>query len=165
MTPVTIPAPLWRRLAAALYDALVLGASWLVAAFADVVIRDLAGLPRSTTFLQALLFLVGLAIFGWQWTHGGRTVGMRAWRLLLRREDGAPLRWPVAAVRYAAMLASWLVALAPWFLAVLPAKAAVPHRGALLAATSALTLLGVALFFLDGRRRAPHDRIAGTEVV
>jgi uncharacterized RDD family membrane protein YckC len=165
MTAVTLPAPLWRRLAAALYDFLILAAAWLVAVFAEVVVRDAAGLPRSRTALQLLLFLTGLLIFGWQWTHGGKTVGMRAWHLRLRRDNGAELRWPVAAVRYAFMLVSWMVVLAPGFVAILPPGAPVPHRGALAAVTAALALLGVAAFFLDGRRRALHDWLSGTEVV
>ncbi len=165
MNAVTIPAPLWRRLAAACYDLLLLAAAWLVAIFAVVAIGDAAGLQRSRTFLQILLFLVGYTIFGWQWVHGGRTVGMRAWRLQLRREDGAPLRWPVAASRYAPMMICWCVALTPAFLGALPASAPVPHRGAVQGIAAALTLLGLLAFFLDSRRRALHDWLSGTEMV
>lgn len=134
-TPI-IPAPLWRRLLAAIYDGLLLLALWMVAALVDVIVRDALYLPRSNLSFQIFLFLLGLVFFGWFWTHGGQTLGMRAWRLQVRREDGATLRWPIAATRYAGAFLSWGCA-----------------------------GLGVLWCLLDGKRRAWHDILAGTEVV
>jgi uncharacterized RDD family membrane protein YckC len=103
-----VPAPLWRRLAAALYDALLLVAVWMVALWLDVVARDALGLPRSWPALRAYVFLVGLAFCGWFWTHGGQTLGMRAWRLLVRTDDGRPLGLGRASLRYALAWIAWL---------------------------------------------------------
>lgn len=136
VSELIIPAPVWRRLAAALYDALLLLALWMATVLADVILRDLFGLSRNTQVLQILLFLVGLGFFGWFWIHGGQTLGMRAWRLQVRRHDGTPLRWPVAAVRYTCGFVSW---------------------GCL--------GLGIWWCLIDHRRRAWHDLAAGTEVV
>ncbi len=136
MTQLIVPAPLWRRLAAAFYDAFLLAALWIMVALMDAVIRTLIGLPYDARLLRGCLFLSGLFFFGWFWTHGGQTLGMRAWRLHLRREDGSPLRWPQASFRYALAWLSWL------------------PLGA-----------GVVWCLVDRRRQAAHDRIAGTEVV
>ncbi len=136
MNDLIVPAPLWRRLAAAFYDAFLLIALWAIVALIDAVIRDLAGLPYDSRPLRAWLFLTGLGFFGWFWTHGGQTLGMRAWRLQLRREDGAPLKRLQASLRYALAWPSWL-----------------------------LFGSGVLWCLLDRRRQAAHDRLAGTEVV
>lgn len=137
MTPTPFsPAPLWRRLAAALYDGLLLAAVWMGAAVADEVMRGALGLPYHAGVLRGWLFLVGLLFCGWFWTHGGQTLGMRAWRLQLRRADGGPLGWVTAAVRYAIAWAAWL----PLGVGVLWAA-------------------------VDRRRRAWHDVASGTELV
>lgn len=166
MTALTLPAPLWRRLIAATYDALLLLALWMIAALAEVMIRDqLLGLPRYPPALMAGYFLIGLAFFGWFWTHGGQTLGMRAWRLRARRPDGQPLRWPTAASRYAVMLLCWGVALAPLALASPMIAAAHPQARLYCAGAIALLVGALLLFQLDPQRRAPQDWLSGTEVV
>lgn len=136
MTIVPVPAPLWRRLAAALYDGLLLLALWMVLALLEALVRQGLALPYDARALRALLFLSGLAFFGWFWTHGGQTLGMRAWRLQVRCHDGESLGWLTAALRYAAAWLAWL------------------PLG-----------LGVAWCVVDAQRRAWHDRLSGTEVV
>lgn len=165
MTSTTVPAPLWRRLAAAGYDGLLLLAVWMVTLMASLLVCRLTGLPRNDRINSLCLLLTGLWFFGWFWTHGGQTLGMRSWRLQVRRDDGAPVRWPVALVRYAALLLSWCIALAPVALAVLPRKIEISYRSEVLAGCLALTTAGVASLLLDARRRAPCDRLAGTEMV
>lgn len=140
MTELVIPAPLWRRLAAAGYDALLLVALLLSSTWFAVLLRDALGVPPQARgwfgLLRLMYFGIGLAFCGGFWTHGGQTLGMRTWRLKVRRDDGSALRWPVAAVRYAVSLLSWGLA------------------GA-----------GLLWCLIDRRRRAWHDIVAGTEVV
>ena len=136
MPELILPAPLWRRLAAAAYDLLLLAAIFMVVARADVWTRSRLGLPGSVGALRALLLTAGFLFFGWFWTHGGQTLGMRAWRLQLRRVDGGPLTWPTALARYAFAWLAWL------------------PLG-----------LGVLWSALDPRRRAWHDALSGTELV
>jgi uncharacterized RDD family membrane protein YckC len=74
-----------RRLAALVYDLLVIIAiQFLVTAlYLAIVLRGNA--PEHAPLLQATLFpLLVVATFGfyaWFWTHGGQTLGMRAWKL------------------------------------------------------------------------------------
>lgn len=165
MSKPIVPAPLWRRLCAAVYDGLVFLGLGMAALLLEMIVREsLLGLPRNTLVLQLCLFLVGLGFFGGFWVHGGQTLGMRSWRLQVRRLDGSALRWPVAAVRYTAMLATWAAALTPGLL-LMPRLATMPALP-LVAAACAIAVLGAtAILLSDGRRRAPCDWAAGTEVV
>jgi uncharacterized RDD family membrane protein YckC len=129
-------APLWRRLAAVAYDALLLLALFVGVLFAEVLVRDALGLPPSYALLRALLLLVIIGFYGWFWTHGGQTLGMRAWRLQLRRTDGRPLRWPDVLARVGVGCLSW-----------------------------GLGGLGMLWCLVDPRRRAWHDIATGTETI
>ena len=136
MAELVTPAPLWRRLMAALYDALLLfGLLGVLTSVLAIGSAFAAGAPPPRVLL-ALYLLAAFLFFGWFWTHGGQTLGMRAWRLQVRRADGAPLHWPAACARY---MAAWLA----W----LPAG------------------LGVLWCAVDAEHKALHDRLSGTEVV
>lgn len=167
MTVPALPASPWRRLAAACYDGLLLLALWMVTLLASLFVHQLLGLERNDHINSLCLFLTGLIFFGWSWTHGGQTLGMRSWRLQLLRENGLPVRWPVALVRYTLMLASWLIALAVLVLPLLPAAvaASVPYRVEVAEACAAYTVIAVLLLLLDGQRRAYYDRLTSTEIV
>lgn len=85
------PAGLFRRLAALLYDGLVItGIAFVVTNLYLTVYHAFFGLEQEAlnpTLLQTTLFpliLIANALFFlWFWTHGGRTLGMRAWHLRL----------------------------------------------------------------------------------
>lgn len=51
-------------------------------------------------------YLLGIAFlfFGWFWTHGGQTLGMRAWKIRLCSKDGGPVGWKQAGLRFSAAL-------------------------------------------------------------
>jgi uncharacterized RDD family membrane protein YckC len=165
MTEFTIPAPMWRRFAAAVYDALIFVAIWAIVVQAVTLLRLALGAALHPSLLQAAVFVAGLLFFGWFWTHTGQTTGMRAWRLQVRRLDAAGLRWPVAAARYAAMMVWAGTLLAPPALLLLPARIAPADRGAWAILTAVFAVAGLVVQKLDSRHRAPHDWLAGTEVV
>jgi len=63
-------------------------------------------------FVGSAIFIIhciGISFFfyGWFWTHGGQTLGMRAWNLYLIKPDGKFIDWRIAAKRYFAALLSW----------------------------------------------------------
>lgn len=102
------PAGLARRLGAILYDALLL--------FAVLCIATVAALPlnggqafRHNPAYNAYVYLICFLFFGWFWTHGGQTLGMRAWKLRLVRHDGGPVGWGQALSRFA-LASLWLLA-------------------------------------------------------
>jgi uncharacterized RDD family membrane protein YckC len=112
LTETRAPA-LWRRLAAILYDSLLLLALMMLAA-ALVVIPLGAGLGIGVDTLRHhplfrlyVLVLVPALFFCGFWMGGGQTLGMRAWRIRLLRADGTPVTLGAALLRLAAALLSW----------------------------------------------------------
>lgn len=83
---------LLRRLAAIFYDLWLIAALWLLGAMADTVIRTaIGGTPGEGQhwLLQLYMALTPPLFFTWFWTHGGQTLGMRAWRIRLVNDQGA----------------------------------------------------------------------------
>lgn len=110
-------APLWRRFAAMLYDVFPLVGLWFVAALLwnlatgahyDVAHPDYAqhGGLVSHVLLQLWLLVVTGAYFVLSWTRLGATIGMRAWKLRLVREDGSRVDVRTASVRFVLALLS-----------------------------------------------------------
>ena len=95
---------LWRRLAAIFYDSWLVLALWLLGATADFFVQGALGLGDAPVRLPLQLYLVTcpFVFFGWFWTHGGQTLGMRSWRLRLLDRDGHPVGWRQALTRVAA---------------------------------------------------------------
>lgn len=108
-------AGVFRRLAAIVYDVLILMALWMLAmglALLFVTILDKSGLVSlaayqdQADFIQqhALWFqLYSLLLFAWFylyfWVKAGQTLGMRAWRILLIQPDGSAVTLKKALVR------------------------------------------------------------------
>lgn len=100
------PCSLPRRLAAMLYDALVVLALLLLA----TALAMAAGFREVTAGRDPLFtaWLV-LAWFGYlaaMWRTGGMTVGMRAWRVVIERDGGGRPGWGACALRFAVALVS-----------------------------------------------------------
>jgi len=135
------PAGLLRRLAALLYDILLLFGLWtLVSALMLLVSGGWLAEPARPAWLvsalRMLLALTTLGFFVWFWTHGGQTLGMRAWRLRLVGQDGAAVTPRQALIRVAAAC-----------LALAPAG------------------LGLWWVLIDPEHRAWHDRWSGTRLI
>lgn len=169
MSELAVPAPLWRRLIASIYDGLLLVGLWMVTLLLSLPLNSLFGLAPGNMLSRAMLFLVGLGFFAWFWTRGGQTLGMRAWRLQVRREHGELLRLPIAAVRYVAMLIWWGLVLTPAAVRMIdrvPKLAElVPNADVVGVIALIVVALGLLAQRLDGRRRLPHDWLSGSEVV
>jgi uncharacterized RDD family membrane protein YckC len=124
-----------RRIAAALYDALLLAALMMLVTLVLVAVQGQALLPGNLVHRLTLLGTAAV-FFGAFWKHGGQTLGMRTWRLRVELLSGADLDWPVALLRFAAALVSL-----------------------------ATVGLGFLWILVDPEKLAWHDRIAGTRVV
>jgi uncharacterized RDD family membrane protein YckC len=92
------PAPLWRRLAAGLYDLLLILALCMIGAFAVLPFTGGEAVPAGTRWFQAYLAALIATYYLWCWVRGGQTLGMRTWRLRLVADAGA-LSWPRALLR------------------------------------------------------------------
>ncbi|HHJ12996.1 MAG TPA: RDD family protein [Gammaproteobacteria bacterium] len=129
------PAGLLRRLAALVYDSLLLLAVWFVL---TATLLPLTGgeAIRHNPFYTSLLFLAGVGFYGWFWSHGGQTLGMRSWHLQLRNLRPGPV--------------------SPWQI-LLRALVAIP--------SFALFGLGYLWMLVDRDRLTWHDRYSETTVV
>lgn len=112
MSP-NIPAPLWLRLAAAVYDLFPLIAPWMLTAGLFLLAArgeiDAAHPPAAFHFAEQIALLaVTAAYFVLSWSRGGQTIGMRAWRTRVIAAEGGALPWPRALLRFAVALLSLL---------------------------------------------------------
>jgi len=135
----TYPAPLWKRLAAALYDLLPLAALMMVGTALLLPLTGGAAMPHlGLTHFAYQLFVFALiaGYYIWSWHRGGQTIGMRAWRLRVQTQSGSNPDIRTACLRFACSLVS------------------VFAMG-----------LGLIWALFDSRRRMWHDRWTGTEVI
>jgi len=72
-------AYLFRRVAAFIYDCLLLVAVFFV--LTAVAIGFNQGNAIENHGFKLLLYVVGFVFFSWFWRHGGQTLGMQAWRI------------------------------------------------------------------------------------
>lgn len=114
-------ASLPRRLAALVYDGLLLFAVTMVAGFLLVPFTSTIELndPDSSQnifnpFITIYYLVVYYLFFTWFWTHGGQTLGMRAWHIRLNTENGQMLNWKQALFRYLVSLPMWFF----WVIAI-----------------------------------------------
>jgi uncharacterized RDD family membrane protein YckC len=83
---------LLRRLAAIVYDLLLLLAVWFMVTLIIVIVNRGAAINPGNVIYSLVLLIMGFGFFGWFWTHGGQTLGMRAWRIRIQSTDGTPIR-------------------------------------------------------------------------
>ncbi len=129
---------LMRRLAAGFYDSLLVLALLFPATALLLPFNHGQGIPAhgfANTVYRLYILAIGFLFFGWFWTHGGQTLGMRVWRLRVVRADGRLFTWRDALARYLALLLSL-----------------------------ALGGLGILWILVDRERLAWHDRLSGTRL-
>jgi len=89
-----------RRLGAMVYDGILLFALLMIAALPIVMVAGADSSffrsPLYTLYLYSICFI----FFGWFWTRGGQTLGMRSWKIRVVRVDGQPLGLDSALMRY-----------------------------------------------------------------
>lgn len=97
-----------RRLAAIVYDALLLAALLVFASF--IVVIPFKIHPEHPLFIlyQAYLLVLSFIFYAWCWTHGGQTLGMKTWKFKVACVDGSRMSWKKALLRFAAAIVSWV---------------------------------------------------------
>jgi uncharacterized RDD family membrane protein YckC len=130
-----------RRLAALLYDAVLLAALLMIfTAGALFFTRGAAVVPANagawTYVYRAGLVAVIAGYYLLNWLRSGQTLGMRAWRLRAVSDSGKPVAFKAAVLRLIYGLLAW----AP---------------GA----------LGVLWLYVDSEHLAVHDRLSRTRIV
>jgi uncharacterized RDD family membrane protein YckC len=93
------------------YDALIVLALLMVGTAALLPLTGGEAVDaRGNLWYQLYLLAIVVGFFTGFWARGGQTLGMRAWRLKLERENGEAVRWRDGLLRLCACLLSWLPA-------------------------------------------------------
>jgi len=160
------PATVWRRLAALVYDSLLLVA---VLFLGTLVLLPLTGGESITPqdsgpweyAYRAWIALLIAGFFGVSWTRRGQTLGMMSWKIRLQREDGRLPGWPQALLRLG--------------VGAVPALAALVGLFAIGRADSTLGAWGTTLWLpavanylwmgFDPGARTLQDRLTGLRVI
>ncbi|GAA5524950.1 hypothetical protein Maes01_01510 [Microbulbifer aestuariivivens] len=100
-----------KRLAALLYDLLILAGLLMVYGFLAMMVTSVFGGLEcrpdqldynpcvSGPLLQVGMVLVVAGYYVWSWRGAGQTIGMRAWRLMVASPEGVQLSWKQCAIR------------------------------------------------------------------
>ena len=116
------PSP-FRLLAVMMYDSMLLVSVLLVAAAVAVALNGGEAIGANNPFFFVYLLGVAFIFYGWFWTHGGQTLGMRAWRVYLISGQNTGINWQQAFLRFMVGLFSWLpLGLGYWWLWLSPDK-------------------------------------------
>ncbi|MGY6274462.1 RDD family protein [Methylomonas sp. MgM2] len=97
----------FRRMAAVIYDALLLFAVLFFATVIALPFNSGQAFSSGQYYFSWYLFGVSYFFYTWFWTHGGQTLGLRAWKMMLVNTEGTGVNWRQATLRYFAALLSW----------------------------------------------------------
>lgn len=101
------PATLLRRLAAATYDGLLILALWMAGTMPLLLLYKGEAIPADSLWYPVYLLSITGIFHAWFWSHGGQTLGMRAWRLWVIDENGKQTGFRQALKRYIASVFAW----------------------------------------------------------
>jgi uncharacterized RDD family membrane protein YckC len=104
--PISKPGFL-RRLAAILYDSLLLIAVLFIATALLLPLNAGEAFTAQQFFFPLYLLLVSFLFYAWFWTHGGQTLGLRAWKIKVLTLDRKPISWKQASLRFMVAILSW----------------------------------------------------------
>ncbi len=164
--PARTPVGLFRRFAAGFYDGLLLLALALVSVACVLALSGgfsrPAGVLRKASAAETAANLLAITCctvfyFGHGWRKAGQSLGMKAWKIRLEREDGKLPTWRDTARR--------LACAAPFYLTLLVAVLALMLQRPVVAAVMALPLAANVGWMLWRRDGALHDRWSRTRVV
>ena len=99
----------FRYIAAIFYDLILVIAVILLATAIFHSLNDgSVSVQSSLLAFRLYLLSVSFVFYGWFWTHGGQTLGLRAWKLRLVNHKQKDINWKQALIRYLTAYISWL---------------------------------------------------------
>jgi uncharacterized RDD family membrane protein YckC len=98
----------FRRLAAQIYDFfLLIALLFLATALLLPFTAGEAVSDQQTLIYRIYLAVISFLFYGWFWTHGGQTSGLRAWKIKVLTFDQKPISWKQALLRFVTAFVSW----------------------------------------------------------
>jgi len=90
----------FRRLAIITYDSLLLIALLFLATAIILPFNSGEAFTSTQYLFPAYLLSVSFFYYGWFWTHGGQTLGMKTWKIKIQTFNKQPLTWMHAFKRF-----------------------------------------------------------------
>lgn len=150
-----------RRIAALPYEALLLLALIVIAAFPVAGLKGaaLTGVPH--IIFQTYLFCVAAAYFTWFWRHGGQTLAMKTWRFRVVTNAGGALNFTTASMRFICAGLFYGPACIGLVLLFFPDRIA-----RVITMWAFLPMIATLLWARhDANRQFLHDKMAGTRLI
>jgi len=98
---------LFRHLAIIAYDGLLLLALLFLATALILPFNNGEAFSSSQYFFPIYILLISYLYYGWFWTHGGQTLGMKTWKVKIQTLDKQPITWLLAFKRFVLAIVSW----------------------------------------------------------
>jgi uncharacterized RDD family membrane protein YckC len=159
LDPRLAAAPLLRRMAAFLYEGVLLfGVTFATGLVFAVALHQNNAMKLRSSLIGVEFVVVGL-YFIVLWVRSGQTLPMKTWHLRLLTDDGAPVSPRRALARYLASYA--------WFLPPLALAGALklPSAWAIFGLVAGWIVLYALAALLHPRRQFWHDALCGTAIV
>lgn len=99
----------FRRLAVMIYDSFLLLALWFLATALLLPLNGGQAFSSGQIFYPVYLLAVSFGFYGWFWTHGGQTLGLKAWKIKVLTFEQQPLSWKQAFIRFSCAVFSLLI--------------------------------------------------------
>jgi len=154
-----VAAPLIRRMAAFLYEGVLLfGVLAFTGLVYAVLVHQTSGIEKRSGLIAVCFVVLGL-YFVVLWTRAGQTLAMKTWHLRVVSGSGQGITPRRALARY---LACWI-----WFLPPLALAGALklPSAGAIFGLVAGWVVLYALSALLHPRRQFWHDALCGTAIV
>ena len=104
----TISQPnLFKRLLAALYDSFLILATVFIATALTLPFTRGEIAAENNIYMSLYLLTVIYIFYGWFWTHGGQTLGMRVWKQRLDPPEGHAIHCPQYVFPSISGLSAW----------------------------------------------------------
>ncbi len=95
-------------MAIVLYDALLLLAVLFLATALVLPLNSGKAFTESQFLYPLYLIFISFAFYGWFWTHGGQTLGLKTWRYQTLTFDRQAITWKQAFFRFCFGFLSWI---------------------------------------------------------
>ena len=155
---------LFKRMLATLYDGFLLLATLFFATALTLPLTKGVIASGNNVYMSIYLLIVAYIFYGWFWTHGGQTLGMRVWKQKLLQLDGKPVNWHQSFIRFMSGLPAWLLFIIGLLLWMLPDK--IELADILTNLPKGLFMLaGLIWVLLDNRSNNWRDKLSGTHVI
>lgn len=153
-----------KRLLATFYDSFLVLATIFIAVALTLPFTKGEVAAEKNIFMTLYILVVIYLFYGWFWTHGGQTLGMRSWKQKLVSNDGNNVNWKQTFIRFITGLPAWCVFIIGISLWALPDKFKLAEGFISIPAWLFITT-GFIWVLLDIRNNNWRDKLSGTKII